>query len=205
VAWTAAEIAGYRRRVLDLLTPRPETHFAPQHLIDSLRRVMSDDGVVSCDVGSHKLLICQQWRAERPRTFLVANGGSAMGYGLGSALAAALLDPTRPVATVIGDGGFLMYPGDLETLQRTGARATVIVLVDRALALIRTQQQRSGAQPYGVEFGQPDYAAIGRAFGLPTSEIDRPDDCDTTLTAALAVAGPSLVVAHVDASEYRRF
>jgi acetolactate synthase-1/2/3 large subunit len=205
VAWTAAEIAGYRRRVLDLLAPRPETAFAPQHVIDSLRRVMPDDGIVSCDVGSHKLLICQQWRAEQPRTFLVANGGSAMGYGLSSALAAALLAPERRVATVLGDGGFLMYPGDLETLQRTGARAAVIVLVDRALALIRNQQQRTGAEPYGVEFGQPDYAAIGRAFGLPTWEITRPDDCDAALAAALDHAGPSLVVAHIDAAEYRRF
>jgi acetolactate synthase-1/2/3 large subunit len=205
VAWTAAEVAGYRRHILDLLAPRPETRFAPQHVIGSLRRAMPDDGVVSCDVGSHKLLICQQWRAERPRGFMVANGGSAMGYGLSSALAAALLSPERPVATVLGDGGLLMYAGDLETLQRTGARATAIVLVDRALALIRNQQQRAGAEPYGVEFGQPDYAALGRAFGLATWEVTRPDDCDATLAAALAHPGPSLVIAHIDAAEYRRF
>jgi acetolactate synthase-1/2/3 large subunit len=205
VAWTAAEIADYRQRVLDLLAPRPETRCAPQHIIDSLRRVMPDDGVVSCDVGSHKLLICQQWRAEQPRTFLVANGGSAMGYGISSALAAAHLDPGRPVATVIGDGGLLMYPGDLETLVRTGTRATIVVLVDQALALIRNQQQRVGAAPYGVEFGQPDYAALGRAFGVATWEIDQPADADAALVAALAHAGPSLVIAHVDAAEYRRF
>ena len=83
--------------------------------------------------------------------------------------------------------------------------ATVIVLVDRALALIRNQQQRAGAEPYGVEFGQPDYAALGRAFGLATWEVVRPDDCDATLAAALAHPGPSLVIAHIDAAEYRRF
>lgn len=204
-AWTSVEIAAYRRRLVDSLSPLPETVCAPQHIIASLRRVLPPDGIVTCDVGSHKLLICQQWTTDQPRTFLVANGGSAMGYGLASALAAQQLFPDRQVASVIGDGGFLMYTGELETLHRTQEPLTVIVLVDSTLALIRNQQQRTGAPPYGVDFGQPDYAAIGRAFGLATWEIDNPNQSDATLQAALAHRGPSLVVARIDPAEYRRF
>jgi acetolactate synthase-1/2/3 large subunit len=205
VAWTASEIAGYRQRLVDGLAPLPQTQFAPQHVIASLRRVMPPDGIVSCDVGSHKLLICQQWTTDQPRTFMVANGLSAMGYGVPSALAASLLYPARPAACVLGDGGFLMYTGELETLQRTGAPATLVVLVDSTLALIRNQQQRMGAQPYGVDFGQPDYAGIGRAFGLATWEVERADDCDAILRDAVAHPGPSLVIARIDPAEYRRF
>jgi thiamine pyrophosphate-dependent acetolactate synthase large subunit-like protein len=98
-----------------------------------------------------------------------------------------------------------MYTGELETLVRAGAAVTVVVLVDSTLALIRTQQQRTGAQPYGVDFGRPDYAGIGRAFGLATWEIERPEDCAAALRSALAHPGPSLVVAHIDPAEYRRF
>jgi thiamine pyrophosphate-dependent acetolactate synthase large subunit-like protein len=79
------------------------------------------------------------------------------------------------------------------------------VLVDSTLALIRNQQQRTGAEPYGVDFGRPDYAAVGRAFGLATWEVERAADCEATLRAVLAHPGPRLVVAHIDPAEYRRF
>ena len=205
VEWTAEEITGYRQRIRDMLAPRPETRFAPQHVIDSLQRAMPPEGIVTCDVGSHKLLIAQQWQAEQPRAFLIANGLSAMGYGLSSALGARLTYPDRPVACVMGDGGFLMYTGELETLARLAVRVTLIVLVDSTLALIRNQQQKTGAAPYGVDFGQPDYAAVGRAFGLATFEVERPEDCEATLRQAMATEGPSLVVASIDPAEYRRF
>lgn len=205
VAWTPVDIAGYRQRLCAGLAPRPETLLAPQHVIDSLRRTLPANGIVSCDVGSHKLLICQQWTADQPRGFMVANGLSAMGYGVASALAAHLTFPERAVACVLGDGGLLMYAGELETLARLKANVTLIVLVDATLALIRNQQQKTGAEPYGVDFGRPNYAALAQACGLATWEVERPAECDSAIGAALTHAGPSLVVARIDPAEYRRF
>ena len=40
------------------------------------------------DVGAHTHQIASQWTAHAPRTFLITNGWSSMGFGLPAAIAA---------------------------------------------------------------------------------------------------------------------
>src|SRR5205823_5016259 len=77
-----------------------------QDVLRELRAALPEDALVSCDVGYNKAVSAQCWPAYRPRTFFVSNGLPSMGYGLPAALALKLADRTRPVACVLGDGGF---------------------------------------------------------------------------------------------------
>ena len=53
-------------------------------------RIFPRDGIVTCDVGSHKLVMGQFWRCYEPGTFFMSNGFSGMGFGLPAAIAAQL-------------------------------------------------------------------------------------------------------------------
>src|SRR5438876_9698572 len=72
--------------------------FAPHHAIDVVREVLPRDGILAFDVGAHTHQIASQWTAHAPRTFLITNGWSSMGFGLPAAIAAKLARPQRPVA-----------------------------------------------------------------------------------------------------------
>ena len=66
----------------------------------------------------HKLYLAQYWEAPAPDTYFVANGLSGMGWALPSALGFKLTSPETPALAVTGDGGALMFAGELGTLAR---------------------------------------------------------------------------------------
>ena len=103
--WPATMTAQHRDRFHRSLRPT-SAGFAPHHAIDVVREVLPRDGILAFDVGAHTHQIASQWTAHAPRTFLITNGWSSMGFGLPAAIAAKLARPQRPVVALIGDGCF---------------------------------------------------------------------------------------------------
>jgi len=203
-AWTTEEIMQWREEVAASVRPRTASQggLSPHAVLGRLRQALPGDGIVVCDVGAHKLLIGQVWRTERPGTFLMSNGLSAMGYGLPGAIAAKLVSPERPVLCITGDGGFLMVMHNLEFLVRSHLPVVTAVFSDRTLAAIRISQQRRELGPYGVDFGHPDYAAVARAFGAVGITVEALEDVAPACTEALAAGRPAVLDIPIDPTEY---
>ncbi len=169
MAWTRAEVQETRRRVSAAITPPSaftSAGLSPYHLMRAVREATPEDTIVTTDVGAHKMVMAQVWRTRRPRTFLVSNGLSAMGYGVPAALAAALVRPDQPVMGVIGDGGFAMMVQELETARRMGIHPLFIVLADRSLAVIKVAQAKRPIPHRGVDFLPVDWAKVAEGFGV---------------------------------------
>lgn len=166
--WRRADIVELRRRTRSLLCPASEggaAGLAPFHLIRTLAETLPKQTIVTTDVGAHKMLLAQTWQAQEPGTFLTSNGLSAMGFGVPAALAAALLQPDRPIVGFIGDGGFAMMVQELETARRIGVRPLFVVFCDRSLAVIKIAQDVRGIPHHGVDFVPVDWAKVAEGFG----------------------------------------
>jgi acetolactate synthase-1/2/3 large subunit len=174
----------------------------PQEVLRILRKRLPRDGVLTTDVGSHKIFSCLEWPAFTPNRFLVSNGLSSMGYGLPAAIAASLVLPDTPVVSLTGDAGLLMSLGELNTLASLKASVTVLVMKDHALDLIRSHQKRSGKQPFGTEFSAPDFVKIAEAHGIPARCVSHQEAFDEALQWSLDVSGPTLIEAEIDPSTY---
>lgn len=214
--WGPRAAAACRARIQQRLAPKnsgndkePSTQspVAPQVVLATLRDLTPPETVFACDVGSHKLLACQMWQSTRPQTFLVSNGLSTMGFGVPAALAAKLCEPERPVVCVTGDGGLLMYAGELETVKRLAPPSNspfmIVVFVDSTLALIRTKSEERGYEGRENDFGYTDYVKLAAAFDLPAIHIQREDECAAKLQEALDLNRPVLVAVEIDVDEYR--
>ena len=167
--WTLKRIEQCRRDVEAMMIPNIAEaggRVAPQTVLEEMRRLLPRDGILTVDVGAHKLIAMAQWAAYEPETFLTTNGISSMGYAIPGAIAAKLARYDKQVAAFMGDGGFLMYTGELETLARLKLPITVVVMNDAALSSIKVKQAKRNLPPVGVDFGEPDYAGIARDFGL---------------------------------------
>jgi len=167
-----------------------------------LRAVFPRDGIVACDVGSHKLLMGQFWRSYQPGTFLVSNGLSGMGFGVPAAIAAQLTYRDRPVMAVVGDGGMLMMLHDLVLVRKLNLPVVIVVFSDSSLSLVRVSQQRRGLPNCGVDFPGPDFAAAAQAFGIRGQRADSIDAVRTALERALTTRSPSVLDVPVDRQEY---
>jgi acetolactate synthase I/II/III large subunit len=193
----------------ELLHPRrkaihrePAPGLSPLRLIQELRAILPRDGIATCDVGSHKLLMGQFWRTYEPGTFFMSNGLSGMGFGVPAAIAAQLCHPGKPVLAVVGDGGMLMMLHDLALIRELALPIVVVVLSDRSLSLIRVSEERRGILPYGVDFTPPDFAAIAQAFGIPGHRARDISDARDRMERALASRTPLLIDVPIDYREY---
>ena len=157
---------------------------------------------MACDVGAHTHLIGQMWPTPEPGTQLMTNGWSSMGFGIPAAIAAKLCMPDRPVCAVVGDGGFLMSAGEMDTAARLGLKVVFVVLTDRSLSLIRIKQQRKGYVEHGTPIRTGSHG-LGTSFlGIPVLTADEPDVYRAVLEHAFAAEGPVIVEAVIDGSEY---
>lgn len=198
------EVVKARRAPL-LVTPRPGKAVSPLEVVRTLRNLLPRDGVLTCDVGSHKYFAGQFWQAYEPHTFFMSNGLSAMGYGIPAAIAAKLQFPQRPVVALVGDGGFLMMLHNLVFLRQHHVPVIVVCLVDHSLSLIRIGQQRRGLEPYGVDFPAPDFSALAGGFGLSSHCVGSIAEFGHRVEAAIETSEPTVIEVPIDTLEYEAY
>jgi acetolactate synthase-1/2/3 large subunit len=201
-SWSQDEIAAHRRAFQRALRP-DAPGFTPHAAIDVVRRLLPREGVLAFDVGAHTHQIASQWTAHAPRTFLITNGWSSMGFGLPAAIAAKLADRSLPVVCVLGDGCFQMTCGELAVARREGLALPVVVLDDRWLSLIKVKQERRALRHYGTElFAEPYREPPAHYFGVPAVGVRDAAALERELAKALRAAGPTVIEAVVDPAHY---
>jgi acetolactate synthase-1/2/3 large subunit len=177
--------------------------FAPHQAIDVVRAVLPKDGILAFDVGAHTHQIASQWTAHEPRTFLITNVWSSMGFGLPAGIAAKLARPDRPAVAVIGDGCFQMTCGELAVARRLGVALPVVVLDDRWLALIQIKQMKRRFGVYGTDLGPEDDREVpAHYFGVPAVAARGPEELEKALRDALRADGPTVIETRVDGGHY---
>ncbi len=198
--WSDAEVAAHRERFHRALRP-PTAAFAPHQAIDTVREVLPADGILAFDVGAHTHQIASQWTAHEPRTFLITNGWSSMGFGIPAAIAAKLARSERAVVAVVGDGCFQMTCGEVAVAERLGLSLPIVVLDDGWLSLIQVKQQRRGLAVHGTEI---PLAATppSHYFGAPAVGVRSVAGLDAALREALRAPYPTVIQAAVDPAHY---
>lgn len=128
-----------------------------------------------------------------PRTFIRTSNG-VLGTGLSAAIGAAEAMPGRRVVAFVGDGSFLFAPQALWTLARRGLPVTVVVLDNGGYESLRGFEQRLlGHRTDSFDITGVDFGVLARSFDIPEFHVDGPNEFETALSNALAMAGPSVV------------
>src|SRR3712207_2378661 len=98
----------------------------------------------------HKL-----WRARHPKSYHVEYGYSCMGYEIPGGMGVKLAAPEREVYVMIGDGSYLMMPGDLATAVAEGVKIVVVLVDNHGYASIGALSRSLGASGFGTHYRQP--------------------------------------------------
>ncbi len=146
-----------------------EAHTAPlspADIVRELRRVAPENTLLIPDAGNPGVWSFL-WQVTEPNTYIKPVGFGNMGFALPSAIAAAIIDPNRPVLALIGDGSLGMSLGELETLARVGGKVCIVVLNDGSYGNIRQEQElHFGGRTIGVDFGHVDFSQVARGMGV---------------------------------------
>ena len=134
----------------------------PPRVLADIRDALGPGDLLVSDVGLHKLWIGRMFPAHEPGTVLIANGLAGMGFALPTAIAAKLVDRTRKVVTVSGDGGFLMNCQELETAVRLRTPVVNVVWENGQFGSIVWKQDKKFGRHFGRRLRQPGLRQAGR-------------------------------------------
>ena len=124
-----------------------------------------------------------------------------MGFALSGTISAAMIDPSRKVMAIAGDGGFLMNVQEMETARRLDSDILVMIWEDGGYGLIEWKQDNTYGGHTDRSFGNPKWGLLAESFGWSYDYVDESLKLLDTVKNALEIPGPSLIVVPIDYRE----
>jgi acetolactate synthase-1/2/3 large subunit len=186
-----------RDYLANLEHPRLPGELELAEVLAYLRERLPDEAVLTNGAGNYTVWCHRFYEFHRFGTQLAPCAG-AMGYGIPAAVAAKLLHPDRVVVCVSGDGDFLMSGHELATAVQYGAAIVVLVVNNGMLGTIRMHQERQFGRGVATELVNPDFVALGRAYGCHAALVERNEEFRGAFEEALAAGRPALLELRVD-------
>jgi acetolactate synthase-1/2/3 large subunit len=172
----------------------------PQRLVNVMRDLIPDDGIVSLDNGIYKIWFARNYKCYQRNTLLLDNALATMGAGLPAAMMAKIIYPERKVVAVCGDGGFMMNSQEMETAVRLKLNLVVIILNDNAYGMIKWKQEGMGFESYGLDYANPDFVKYAESYGAIGHRPTNDDELVATIEKCLNSDGVHLIDLAVDYS-----
>ncbi|ESY76482.1 pyruvate oxidase [Mesorhizobium sp. LNHC221B00] len=174
----------------------------PQAVARAFGQRLADDTVLATDSGQNTELAARHVDLRDGQAFGVSGSLASMACGLAYAIAAGIAFPGRPVAAIVGDGGFAMQLGEFSTAVRYKIPLKLLVIKNNMLNQIAWEQMMFLGNPqFGCELQPIDFAKAAEAMGARGFRIERADQIETVLDEAFAAEGPVVIEAVVDAYE----
>ncbi|MGG7448499.1 acetolactate synthase large subunit [Kosakonia oryzendophytica] len=178
----------------------PLTHYG---LINAVAACVDDEAIITTDVGQHQMWAAQAYPLNRPRQWLTSGGLGTMGFGLPTAIGAALANPTRKVICFSGDGSLMMNIQEMATAAENNLDVKIILMNNEALGLVHQQQSLFYKQGvFAATYpGMINFTQIAAGFGLHTCDLNAVADPQAALQAIIDRPGPALVHVRIDPQE----
>ena len=171
----------------------------PERVVWELNRQLPADAQLAVDVGSCTYWYARQLRLPASVPAHLSGTLASMGCGIPYGIAAKVLDSSRPVVVLTGDGAMQMTGlAELVTVAHSwrtwdDPRFVVCVFDNGDLAEVSWEQREMEGEPrYAAtqELPAVDYAALAGALGLAGRRVEEPGELESAWRDALAADRP---------------
>jgi acetolactate synthase-1/2/3 large subunit len=137
---------------------------------------------------------------DEPRRFITSGGLGTMGYGFPAALGAKLACPDRTVVCIDGDGCFQMTLQELATAAIYRIPVVVAVMNNGWLGMVRQWQELFHDERFSQTdlAAVPDYVRLAEAYGCAGFRVQREEEVDAAILAAVDAGVPAVIDFCVD-------
>jgi 3D-(3,5/4)-trihydroxycyclohexane-1,2-dione acylhydrolase (decyclizing) len=190
---------------------------AQSEVIGAVNDASAPSDVVVCAAGSMPGELHKLWRTRDPKGYHVEYGYSCMGYEIAGGLGVKLAAPEREVYVLVGDGSYLMMPGEIVTSVQEGLKLTIVLVDNHGFNSIGSLSRSLGTDGFGTHYryrrngsigldseASPppllpvDLAANAESLGARVIRCGGIDDLRAGLEAAKEEAGTVVLYVEVD-------
>ncbi|MHA1108471.1 MAG: thiamine pyrophosphate-binding protein [Alphaproteobacteria bacterium] len=174
-------------------------------VIAHFNQAVPADSIMVSDAGTFGRWITRYYRFNQPNTELSPVSG-AMGYGVPGGIGAQIARPDAPVFVWVGDGGFLMTGNECASIVQEKLPVKLVVCDNSCWGSILVhQQKRFDGWDFGSRLESPDFAALGRGFGMQTWTVRSTEEFPAALDEMMRTSGPALLHLIQDARDVSPF
>ena len=160
-----------------------------------LNEFLKPDQVVVTDMGTALLCGHQVLRLHPGQRLMTSTGLGEMGFGLPGAIGASFALDRGEVMCLNCDGGMMLNLQELQTVVHHRLPIKIFVFNNDGYLMIKHTQNALFKTSYvgtnkASGISCPDFTKIGAAFGMPTYQIHRWEECDSVLNQVQAEKGP---------------
>jgi 3D-(3,5/4)-trihydroxycyclohexane-1,2-dione acylhydrolase (decyclizing) len=150
------ESAAFARTVAELVAPREGVKPHQAAVIGAVNDAAGETGVVVCAAGSMPGDLHKLWRARDPdaKGYHVEYGYSCMGYEIPGGMGVKLAAPERQVFVMVGDGSYLMGPGELVTAVAERIPIVLVLVDNHGYASIGALSRSVGGAGFGTHYAE---------------------------------------------------
>jgi 3D-(3,5/4)-trihydroxycyclohexane-1,2-dione acylhydrolase (decyclizing) len=181
------EAAEWAEEVERLVHARNAPLPSQAEVIGAINDAAGETGVIVCAAGSAPGDLHKLWRARDPKSYHVEYGYSCMGYEIPGGIGVKLADPEREVFVMVGDGSYLMLPGELVTAVAENVKIVVVLVDNHGYASIGALSRSVGSAGFGTHYRRKEERQL-----LDAPNGDRPAQPADPLPVDLATNAESL-------------
>ena len=189
-------------------------------IIKTINDAAGETGVIVCAAGSGPGDLHKLWMARDPagKGYHVEYGYSCMGYEIPGGIGVKLAAPEREVYVLVGDGSYLMMPGELVTAVAERVPIVIVLVDNHGYASIGALSRSIGSSGFGTlyrfsdngsvpvdppasEILPLDLAANAESLGARVVRASTISELRDALAGARGAEGP--VVVHIEADRYQ--
>jgi 3D-(3,5/4)-trihydroxycyclohexane-1,2-dione acylhydrolase (decyclizing) len=191
--------------------PDPAARPTQPQVLGALDALVTDEDIVINAAGSLPGELHRLWRTRSRDQYHVEYGYSCMGYEIPAAIGVSLAAPGRPVWAMVGDGTYLLMPGEIVTAVQENIPIKVVILQNHGYASIGGLSQAVGSEGFATAYrfraddgtytGEPlpvDLAANAASLGMHVLRPETVADLREALAEARGSNRPTCVYVEID-------
>ncbi|TFB24488.1 acetolactate synthase [Filobacillus milosensis] len=164
-----------------------------RHIIELLQKHLPGNSILTNDAGNFAGWLHSFYQFNDKNTYVGPTSG-AMGYGVPAAVGAKLACPDKVVASLSGDGGFMMTMQEVETAVRYQIPVIHLVFNNEMYGTIRMHQEKHYPERVvGTNLGQVAFSEIAKHMGAQGCRVNDISSFESALLDALNHQGPTVI------------
>lgn len=178
----------------------------PVAMYRALRAALPEDTMFTMDAGTLCLQATDQMLYRRPPALFTPLDFGLVGFSYAAGLGVKLACPGRTVVSLMGDGGFGMTLGEIGTAVTYGINTVCIVMNNGCWGAEKAYQRDFFGERYiGADVTNPPYDKVAELYGARGFRVDRADQIEGAVRAAVECGKPAVVDVQVDPSALYSF
>ena len=180
--------------------PLKDNILTSYEFLEELNNHLPDNSIIIPDEGGHLVWSMQSIKPKGTQRMFSNFGNSSMGYGLPSAIGAAIGN-TGPVICIDGDGGFQMNIQELQTIKHYNLPVKIFIMNNNCYGIIKQFQDSYFDSRYTAtesqDYTAPDFVRVAEAYGIKAVTATK-DNYKDILNLAMQEEGSILVNVIID-------